>query len=148
LFGSSPLTCLAWEALAVAYATTSIALGHRDYTLLYLRISFGAAENPTLSTGTAVLVVCNIYMEELRNIMYVLSQDDQCFSLDSNSASQTRCLLCVKNGGTWSREFSDHVTVCIRLLPVCIYRCFRVFVRIRIYGGNTGFLLAGCRHRC
>ena len=27
LSGSSPLTCLAWEALPVAYATTSIALG-------------------------------------------------------------------------------------------------------------------------
>ena len=25
--GSSPLTCLAWEALPVAYATASIALG-------------------------------------------------------------------------------------------------------------------------
>jgi len=27
LSGSSPLTCLAWEALPVAYATTSVALG-------------------------------------------------------------------------------------------------------------------------
>jgi hypothetical protein len=27
LFGSSPLTCVAWEALPVAYATASIALG-------------------------------------------------------------------------------------------------------------------------
>jgi hypothetical protein len=27
LSGSSPLTCLAWEALPVAYATASIALG-------------------------------------------------------------------------------------------------------------------------
>jgi hypothetical protein len=27
LSGSSPLTCLAWEALRVAYATASIALG-------------------------------------------------------------------------------------------------------------------------
>jgi hypothetical protein len=27
LSGSSPLTCLAWEALPVAYTTTSIALG-------------------------------------------------------------------------------------------------------------------------
>jgi hypothetical protein len=27
LSGSSPLTCLAWEALRVAYATVSIALG-------------------------------------------------------------------------------------------------------------------------
>jgi len=57
---------------------------YRDYALLYLRISFGAAENPTLSTGTAARVVCNMYMEGLRNIMYVLSQDGPCFSLDSN----------------------------------------------------------------
>jgi hypothetical protein len=27
LSGSSPLTCLAWEALTVAYATASIAVG-------------------------------------------------------------------------------------------------------------------------
>jgi hypothetical protein len=27
LSGSSPLTCLAWETLPVAYATASIALG-------------------------------------------------------------------------------------------------------------------------
>jgi hypothetical protein len=27
LSGSSPLTCLAWEALPVAYATSSIAVG-------------------------------------------------------------------------------------------------------------------------
>jgi hypothetical protein len=27
LSGSSPLTCLAWEALPVAYATASIAFG-------------------------------------------------------------------------------------------------------------------------
>ena len=72
---------------------------YRDYALLYLHTSVSAAENPTLWTGTAALVVCNMYMEGLRNIMYVRSQDGQCFSLDSNSASSTHCLLCVKNGG-------------------------------------------------
>jgi len=67
---------------------------------LYLRISAGATENATPSTGTPALVVCNMCMEGLRNIMYVLRQDGQCFSLGSNSGfSNSLFALCVKNGG-------------------------------------------------
>jgi hypothetical protein len=45
LSGSSPLTCLAWEALPVAYATASIALGimwpHKPHHYVKLGIPSG-----------------------------------------------------------------------------------------------------------
>ena len=64
---------------------------YRDY--LYLRISVGATLHRRQELPA--LVVCNMYMEGLRNIMYFLRQDGQCFSLRSNLASPALCLLCV-----------------------------------------------------
>jgi hypothetical protein len=54
LAGSSPLTCLAWEALPVAYAIASIDLGimwlHKPHHYVNIRDTFGGrgVEFPTL----------------------------------------------------------------------------------------------------
>jgi hypothetical protein len=51
LSGSSPLTCLVWEALPVAYATASIALGimwpHKPHHYVKLGIPSGGIRNNT-----------------------------------------------------------------------------------------------------
>jgi hypothetical protein len=49
LSGSSPLTCLAWEALPVAYATTRIALGtmwpHKPHHYVKVGIPSGGSRH-------------------------------------------------------------------------------------------------------
>jgi hypothetical protein len=77
LSGSSPLTCLAWEALPVAYATASIALGimwpHKPH--LYVKVGI-----PSITLGSVTHVTAIILQLLRRNSTFGIYLNDHAVS--------------------------------------------------------------------
>jgi hypothetical protein len=73
--GSSPLTCLAWEALPVAYATASIALGimwpHKPHHYVKLRIPSGGCYIPPSSKASVIRGIPIAIQVEQAGISYI-----------------------------------------------------------------------------